>query len=196
MARQRKSGGAAGGEPTPAGPRPETPDRVPAAARRRAEELRELIHYHNHRYYVLDAPEIADAEYDRLFDELVALEAEHPELVTDDSPTQRIGAEPLGEFAPVRHAVPMLSLNKCTTREELEDWLARCKSRLGSDGPLELTCEPKIDGVAVTLIYENGRLALGATRGDGQVGEDVTANIRTLRAVPLKLRGNDLPTVL
>src|SRR5690606_19346145 len=104
--------------------------------------------------------------------------------------------EPLGEFAPVRHAVPMLSLNKCTTREELEDWLARCKSRLGSDGPLELTCEPKIDGVAVTLIYESGRLALGATRGDGQVGEDVTANIRTLRAVPLKLRGNDLPTVL
>ncbi len=162
----------------------------------RAARLRELIRYHNHRYYVLDAPEIADAEYDRLYDELVALEAEQPELVTDDSPTQRIGDEPLTAFATVEHRVPMLSLDKCTTAGELEDWLARCRARLGTDDPLELVCEPKIDGVAVTLVYEDGRLTLGATRGDGRTGEDITANVRTLRAVPLRVDAAELPSVL
>ncbi|MDZ7670679.1 MAG: NAD-dependent DNA ligase LigA [Gammaproteobacteria bacterium] len=165
-------------------------------AAQRAEKLRARIRHHNYRYYVLDDPEIADAEYDALFDELVALEADHPELVTDDSPTQRIGGEPLTEFSTVTHAVPMLSLNKCTTLEELEDWMSRARSRLDSDGPIELTCEPKIDGVAVTLIYEQGRLTQAATRGDGQTGEDITANVRTLRAVPLRVTADDLPAEL
>lgn len=166
------------------------------APERRVAELRAQIRHHNHRYYVLDDPELADAEYDALYDELVALEAEHPDLVTDDSPTQRIGGEPLSEFAAVRHAVPMLSLDKCSTPEELVAWVARCQSRLGDDAELELTCEPKIDGVAVTLRYENGRLVQGATRGDGETGEDITANVRTLRAVPLSLEADDVPAVL
>ncbi|MEQ8486331.1 MAG: NAD-dependent DNA ligase LigA [Pseudomonadales bacterium] len=166
------------------------------APARRVVELRALIRHHNHRYYVLDAPEIADAEYDALYDELVALEAEHPDLVTDDSPTQRIGGEPLSEFAAVRHAVPMLSLDKCSTPEDLAAWVARCQGRLDDDAELELTCEPKIDGVAVSLRYEGGRLVLGATRGDGETGEDITANVRTLRAVPLSLEADDVPAVL
>lgn len=169
------------------------------AARRvaeRIEALRAEIRQHIHRYHVLDDPIIADAEYDALFDELVALEAEHPELVSDDSPTQRIGAEPLTAFATVTHEVPMLSLEKCTSMEQLEDWLTRCRTRLEVDGPLDLTCEPKIDGVAVTLRYEDGRLVRGATRGDGQTGEDITANVRTIRAVPLTVAGDDAPRVL
>jgi DNA ligase (NAD+) len=162
-------------------------------AQARLEELRALIHYHNHRYHVLDDPEIADAEYDALFDELLALEAEHPELVSADSPSQRIGGPPLSGFRTVTHERPMLSLDKCTTLVELEDWLARCRSRLGSDEPLALTCEPKIDGVAVGLVYEQGVLALGATRGDGTSGEDITANVRTIGAVPLKVAAKDVP---
>lgn len=169
---------------------------VPERVRERAEALRARIRHHNYRYYVLDDPEIADAEYDALYDELVALEAEYPDLVTVDSPTQRIGGEPLTQFASVEHQVPMLSLDKCTTTRELEDWLARCRSRLDHQGPLELTCEPKIDGVAVSLRYEGGRLVLGATRGDGQTGEDITANVRTLRAVPLLVEHADLPAVI
>jgi len=169
---------------------------IPKKARERAAELREQIRYHNHRYYVLDDPVIADAEYDRLFDELVALEADHPDLVTDDSPTQRIGGEPLTAFDSVRHQVPMLSLAKCTTVEELEDWLKRCRNRLERDEPLALTCEPKIDGVAVTLLYQDGRLTLAATRGDGETGEDITANVRTLKAVPLSLDADDVPALL
>ncbi len=163
---------------------------------KRLEALRAEIRQHNHRYHVLDDPLIADAEYDALFDELVALEAEHPELVSDDSPTQRIGAEPLTAFASVTHEVPMLSLEKCTSMEQLEEWLTRCRNRLEVEGPLDLTCEPKIDGVAVTLRYEDGRLVRGATRGDGQTGEDITANVRTIRAVPLTVEGDDLPRVL
>lgn len=159
----------------------------------RLAELRALIHHHNYRYHVLDDPEISDAEFDALFDELVALEAEHPDLVTADSPTQRVGAAPLTEFATVRHERPMLSLDKCTTPEELADWLARCEARL-PDETITFTCEPKIDGVAVALVYEDGVLALGATRGDGQTGEDITANVRTIGAVPLRLRGDWLPT--
>ncbi|MEQ8859346.1 MAG: NAD-dependent DNA ligase LigA [Pseudomonadales bacterium] len=169
---------------------------APAKKVRRARALREQIRHHNHCYHVLDAPEIADTEYDALFDELVALEADYADLVTDDSPTQRIGAEPLAAFASVRHRLPMLSLAKCTTRDELEDWLARCRGRLESDDPLELTCEPKIDGVAVTLVYESGRLAQAATRGDGETGEDITANVRTLRALPLTLKAADVPRLL
>ncbi len=154
-------------------------------------QLTALIRYHLHRYHVLDDPEIADAEYDVLFDKLVALEAAHPELVTQQSPTQRVGEAPSSEFASVRHELAMLSLDKCATEQELTDWVERCKNRLESDESLTFTCEPKIDGVAVALIYENGALVRGATRGDGQTGEDITANVRTIGAVPLLLGAND-----
>ncbi|MEM8766786.1 MAG: NAD-dependent DNA ligase LigA [Pseudomonadota bacterium] len=159
----------------------------------RLAELRALIHHHNHRYHVLDDPEIADVEYDALFDELLELEAEHPELVSTDSPSQRVGGAPLDGFHSVRHERPMLSLEKGTTMGELEDWLARCQTRLGEDADIRLTCEPKIDGVAVALTYENGVLTLAATRGDGTTGEDITANVRTIGAVPLKLTADDVP---
>ena len=159
----------------------------------RLEELRSLIHYHNHRYHVLDDPEIADAEYDALYDELSALEAGHPQLVVDDSPTQRIGATPLGEFASVTHELAMLSLDKTTNHEELGSWIERCQGRLDVDEAIRFTCEPKIDGVAVALVFEDGKLVLGATRGNGQTGENITANVRTIGAVPLRLRGSDLP---
>ncbi len=162
-----------------------------AAARH--EELRKTLNYHLHRYHVLDAPEIADAEYDRLFDELVALEAAHPELITPDSPSQRVGGAPSDQFDKVTHEVAMLSLDKCTTDEELGSWIARCAGRLDDPGAMSFTCEPKIDGVAVSLIYENGLLALAATRGDGQTGEDITANVRTIKSVPLRLDAEDLP---
>ncbi|HEY5645859.1 MAG TPA: NAD-dependent DNA ligase LigA [Pseudomonadales bacterium] len=162
----------------------------------RLEELRALIHHHNHRYHVLDDPEIADVEYDALFDELLALEADHPELVTMDSPSQRVGARPEQGFRTVRHERAMLSLDKCTTMAELEAWFTRCRNRLDTDEPIRLICEPKIDGVAVALIYEHGLLTLGATRGDGQTGEDITANVRTIGAVPLKLSAADVPARL
>lgn len=159
----------------------------------RLEELRALIHHHNHRYHVLDDPEIADVEYDALFDELLALEADHPELVTPDSPSQRVGGAPLDGFRAVSHERPMLSLEKGTTIEELEDWLKRCRSRLDDDAPITLACEPKIDGVAVALVYEDGVLTLASTRGDGSTGEDITANVRTIGAVPLRLAADDVP---
>lgn len=159
----------------------------------RLEELRELIHHHNHRYHVLDDPEISDGEYDALFDELVALEQQHPERVTPDSPTQRVGSEPLAEFASVIHPVAMLSLDKVSAEAELAEWVGRCGARLEGEA-LAFTCEPKIDGVAVALTYEEGRLKLAATRGDGQTGEDITANVRTIATVPLRLVGGDLPS--
>ena len=158
----------------------------------RLEELRELIHYHNHRYHVLDDPEIADAQYDALFDELLALEQEHPELVTDDSPTRRVGSEPLAEFAAVAHSVAMLSLDKVSAADELAEWIERCRTRLEGEC-VAFTCEPKIDGVAVALTYDAGRLVLAATRGDGQTGEDITANVRTIASVPLRLIGRSVP---
>ncbi len=156
-------------------------------------QLRALIHHHNHRYHVLDDPEIADAEYDALFDELLALEADHPELATEDSPSQRVGAAPLDGFRAVSHERPMLSLDKCTTLQELEDWERRCRSSLDTHAPIPLACEPKIDGVAVALVYEGGVLTLAATRGDGSTGEDITANVRTIGAVPLTLTKEGLP---
>jgi len=159
----------------------------------RLAELRALIHYHNHRYHVLDDPEIADVEYDALFDELLELETDHPELVTPDSPSQRVGGVPLDGFRTVAHERPMLSLEKCTTFDELSDWLKRCRSRLDEEERIRLACEPKIDGVAVALVYENGVLTLAATRGDGRTGEDITANVRTIGAVPLRLDADDVP---
>ncbi len=155
--------------------------------------LREQIRHHLHRYHVLDDPEIADGEYDALLDRLIALEERHPELVEPDSPTQRVGAEPLSAFEAVVHELPMLSLDKCLAEDEFAEWEGRCRSRVDYEGDFDFTCEPKIDGVAVSLIYEHGVLVRGATRGDGQTGEDITANVRTVSAIPLRLRGTGYP---
>jgi DNA ligase (NAD+) len=155
--------------------------------RGRIEELREQVRYHNRRYYVEDAPEISDAEYDALYNELEGLEAEHPELVTPDSPTQRVGGEPLEEFEEVRHTIPMLSLSNARKTEELIEWDARVRRLLGPDEEIRYVTELKIDGLAVSLRYENGRFVQGATRGNGTVGEDVTQNLRTVRAIPERL---------
>ena len=149
--------------------------------------LRREIERHNHRYYVLDDPEISDAEYDALFRRLQALEEAHPELRTPDSPTQRVGAAPATEFATVRHRQPMLSLQNVTTPEEMAAFDERVRKFLGRER-IEYVAEPKIDGVAVELVYEKGVLTVGSTRGDGTVGENVTPNIRTIRSVPLRLR--------
>jgi DNA ligase (NAD+) len=150
-------------------------------------ELRRAIAYHDHRYHVLDAPEITDAEYDALFRRLQELEKAHPELVTADSPTQRVGAAPLTAFGTVRHGQQMLSLANVTTREEMAEFDARVRRLLGRES-VEYVVEPKLDGLAVELVYEDGVFVVGSTRGDGIVGEDVTANLRTVRSVPLRLR--------
>ncbi len=154
---------------------------------KRANELRAQIAHHLYRYHVLDEPEISDAAYDALYDELVALEADHPKLLTPDSPTQRVGAPPAEGFRKVEHLTPMGSLEKVTTAEALEKWADDIRKRLGSDEPVAFVLEPKIDGSAVSLVYEGGVYARGATRGDGLRGEDVTANLRTLEAVPLRM---------
>ena len=163
--------------------------------RGRIEELSELVRYHNRRYYVEDAPEISDAEYDALYKELEILENEHPELVTTDSPTQRIGGEPLEEFEQVMHAVPMLSLSNARKLEDLYEWDARVRRLLGDDEEPRYVTELMIDGLAVSLRYERGRFVRGATRGNGTIGEDVTANLRTVRSIPERLSG-DYPEVL
>ncbi|WP_417473365.1 NAD-dependent DNA ligase LigA [Luteimonas mephitis] len=168
---------------------------MPAKAATRAAELRRLIDDANYRYYVLDDPDIADVEYDRLMRELEALEAAHPELVAPDSPTQRVGATPSGAFAPVRHAERMLSLANAFSDEEVADFERRIEQRLDIVDPV-FSVEPKFDGLAISLRYEQGVFVQGATRGDGETGEDVTANLRTIRAIPLKLRGKGWPRVL
>jgi DNA ligase (NAD+) len=161
----------------------------------RLDELREQVDYHLHRYHVLDEPEVSDAEYDRLFDELKALEEENPDLITPDSPTQRVGAPPSERFQKVQHLTPMGSLEKVTDAESLFKWADDVRKRLDSDEPVAYVIEPKIDGLAVNLTYEDGRLVRGATRGDGVQGEDVTVNLRTIPSVPLKMRGDGLPSV-
>ena len=161
----------------------------------RAATLRNTLNYHNHRYYVLDDPEIADAEYDRLFAELVALEREYPELRTSDSPTQRVGAPGAEGFGPVTHSQAMLSLANVFSRQDLADFDKRVRERLGRDH-VTYMAEPKVDGLAISLRYEEGLLVRAATRGDGAVGEDVTANVRTIRACPLRLAGSDVPQSL
>ncbi|HMA11449.1 MAG TPA: NAD-dependent DNA ligase LigA [Steroidobacteraceae bacterium] len=166
-----------------------------SSAARRVAQLRELIADHNHRYYVLDEPVVSDAEYDALLRELQALEADHPDLVTPDSPTQRVGATPASQFAPVRHVLPMLSLDNAFSDDEVRDFARRITDRLGRE-TLLFSAEPKLDGLATSLRYENGVFMQGATRGDGATGEDVTANLRTIRAIPLRLRGRDWPPVL
>ncbi|AGW90653.1 NAD-dependent DNA ligase LigA [Cupriavidus necator] len=178
------------------------------AAAKRVAWLRDEIDRHSHQYYVLDAPTIPDAEYDALFSELQALELEHPELQTPDSPTQRVGGEPLAAFNAVRHRVPMLSLNNGFDDEDVLNFDRRCAQGLGRSAPaageqdlfsaadaVEYHCELKFDGLAMSLRYEDGRLVQAATRGDGETGEDVTVNVRTIKAIPLKLRGQ-APAVL
>ncbi|AOU98355.1 DNA ligase (NAD(+)) LigA [Acidihalobacter yilgarnensis] len=161
----------------------------------RARALRERIEHHNYRYYVLDDPDISDAEYDALLRELQALEAASPELITPDSPTQRVGAKPDGGFREVRHRVPMLSLENCFDEDELRAFDRRVRDRLGVTGPIEYVAEPKLDGLAVSLRYESGRLVQAATRGDGVAGEDITLNVRTIASIPLRLRGESPPVL-
>src|SRR5438067_11004605 len=162
----------------------------------RLDELRAELNHHLYRYHVLDDPEISDAAYDRLYDELKALEDEHPDLITPDSPTQRVGA-PLSErFQKVEHLTPMGSLEKVTDDESLFKWAEDVRKRLDSDEPVAYVIEPKIDGLAVSLTYEDGLLTRGATRGDGIQGEDVTVNLKTIKAIPLRMQGDGPPAVL
>ncbi len=155
----------------------------------RAEKLRAVLHHHNHCYYILNRPEITDAEYDRLFNELKELEAAHPELATPDSPTQRVGGAVAEGFASVAHRVPMLSLDNAYTPEEIREFEARLQRALPGE-TFAYVCEPKVDGLGVALLYERGRLVRGATRGDGRLGEDITQNLKTVRTIPLRLRGS------
>ncbi|EHK5109690.1 NAD-dependent DNA ligase LigA [Vibrio parahaemolyticus] len=162
----------------------------------RLEELKESLHYHAVRYYVEDNPEIPDAEYDRLMRELLEIEAQHPDLVTVDSPSQRVGGKPLSEFSQVTHEVPMLSLDNAFDDGELDSFHKRAQDRIGGESIKQYCCEPKLDGLAVSLLYENGILVQAATRGDGTTGENITENVRTINAIPLKLRGDDWPARL
>ncbi|MEN1926860.1 NAD-dependent DNA ligase LigA [Luteimonas qiangzhengi] len=168
---------------------------MPANPAERVAELRGLIDDANYRYHVLDEPQIPDADYDALMRELEALEAEHPELASADSPSQRVGAAPSGKFAQVRHTMPMLSLGNAFEDVEVGDFVRRIIQKLDNDAPV-FSAEPKLDGLAVSLRYEDGVFVQGATRGDGATGENVTANLRTVRAIPLRLRGEDWPAVL
>jgi DNA ligase (NAD+) len=168
----------------------------PSDAVSRVSELRERVSRWSYEYHVLDDPSVSDAEYDRDYDELAALEREHPELVTQDSPTQRVGAPVSDRFVKVRHLEPMGSLDKVTTSEALEKWADDVRKRLDSDEPVAYVIEPKIDGLAINLTYENGALVRGATRGDGVEGEDVTVNLRTIGSVPLSMRGDGAPALI
>ncbi|MBA2580708.1 MAG: NAD-dependent DNA ligase LigA [Thermoleophilaceae bacterium] len=173
------------------GPQPAVIDAAQAAERARV--LTSQLRHHNHRYYVLDDPEVSDAAYDALLDELRAIESEHPRLRTPDSPTQRVGGRPLERFEPVRHLQPMLSLANARSEEELAAWVKRITGLLTKagveDAAIDYVVEPKIDGLAISLVYERGVLVRGATRGDGEIGEDVTQNLRTIGAVPLAVEG-------
>ncbi|MCP5421160.1 MAG: NAD-dependent DNA ligase LigA [Gammaproteobacteria bacterium] len=169
---------------------------VPASVRQRSAQLREQLDWHNYRYYALDDPQITDAEYDRLLRELQDLEREYPDLVTPDSPTQRVGTTPLGSFIQVRHDLPMLSLDNAFTDQEIHDFDRRVREQLDATAAIQYAAEPKLDGLAVSLRYEDGLLVRGATRGDGSVGEDITHNVRTIPSVPLRLQGGDYPRLL
>ena len=165
--------------------------------RLQVQELRSRIDYHNYRYYVLDDPEIADAEYDRLMKRLQKLEEKYPFLLTPDSPTQRVGGTLLSKtFAPIPHTVPMLSLGNAFDEDEVKGWLERIKKGLGAAKAIELVAEPKLDGCAVELIYEDGLFVRGSTRGDGRVGEDITWNLKMLKDVPSRLKGKSIPHYL
>jgi DNA ligase (NAD+) len=163
---------------------------------RQIETLRNKIRYHNYRYYVLDDPEIPDSEYDRMMRELQLLEKRHPELITPDSPTQRVGMTPLKAFGEVSHVIPMLSLSNAFSEQEVMAFDKRVRERLSSEQTIEYAAEPKLDGLAVSLIYERGVLVQGATRGDGVTGEDITQNIRTIKSIPLRLVDDKAPQLL
>src|SRR5688572_2718008 len=160
-----------------------------SADAQRAAQLRDEINGHDYRYYVLDEPSVPDAEYDRLMSELRALEAAHPELIVADSPTQRVSGVAAPGFAPVQHALPMLSLSNGFTDEDLADFDRKVRERLGSNGPMDYSATPKLDGLAISVLFRDGEYLRAATRGDGITGEDVTANVATIRSVPRKLRG-------
>lgn len=160
------------------------------------EKLRAAINEHNYRYHVLDDPIISDAEYDQLFQRLVYLETQHPDLITQDSPTQRVGSQALKEFAEVQHEIPMLSLENAFSDEDIYSFDQRIHDRLKSHEAIEYCCEPKLDGIAINIRYENGNLVSAATRGDGTTGEDVTENIKTIKMIPLHLRGSHYPRIL
>ena len=170
-----------------------------SSAADRAAELRRTLEYHNNRYYVLDDPEIGDDEYDALLDELRRIEEENPDLRTPDSPTQRVGGKPLEKFEQVRHLEPMLSLANARNEEELNAWVTRTDRRLKKEGvedaEIQYVTEPKVDGLAITLVYEDGVLVRGATRGDGEIGEDVTQNVRQIKTVPLRIDGEAPPLI-
>ena len=163
--------------------------------KQRIQSLREEINAHNYSYYVLDNPEIPDSEYDRLLGELADIEQQHPELITADSPTQRVGATPLDSFSEVKHEVPMLSLGNAFSVQDMSDFDKRIRDGVEQEN-IEYAAEPKLDGLAISLLYRDGLLERAATRGDGRTGEDVTLNIRTIDAIPLKLRGNDFPPLI
>ena len=169
---------------------------VTNALQRQVARLRADIDRHNYRYHVLDDPEVSDAEYDRLLTELRRLESENPELIVPDSPTQRVGGAPVAAFAQVRHRVPMLSLDNAFEREDVAAFDRRVRERLETEREIDYACEPKLDGLAVSLTYRKGSLEVAATRGDGSVGEDVTHNIRTIQSVPLRLAGRGHPDLL
>src|SRR5215813_12342337 len=166
-------------------------------AEKKIESLREKIRHHEYLYYVLDQPEISDLDFDKLMQQLKALEAEHPQLITPDSPTQRVGGKPREGFVKVAHSSPMLSLDNTYNEEELRDWERRVHELSGRKD-VDYVCELKLDGMSLALVYEDGQLARGVTRGDGSVGEDVTLNVRTVRSIPLsipkeKLKKADIP---
>jgi DNA ligase (NAD+) len=173
---------------------------TPQAATKRAQELQRTLNHHIHRYHVLDDPEIADDEYDALFEELKALESEHPELLTPDSPTQRVGSAPVSSLTKVTHELPMLSLANARSADEIRAWIARMTGHLAREGiedpQFTYVAEPKIDGLAISLLYRNGVLERGATRGDGETGEDVTHNLRTIPTIPLRIDIDDPPALL
>ena len=157
------------------------------------QQLRKKIEHHNILYYRDDSPEITDQEYDGLFDRLLEIERAWPELVSADSPSQRVGSEPLGGFTQITHELPMLSLDKVFDESELHKFESRIQKRLGIEDAIEYSCEPKIDGVAVSLLYEAGLLVRAATRGDGKTGEDITHNVKTIADIPLRLEGKGIP---
>jgi DNA ligase (NAD+) len=169
---------------------------LPPSAEQRAQKLRTQLNRWLYEYHVLDQPSVGDATYDRAYDELVALEEEHGELVTPDSPTQRVGAPASSKFQKVRHLTAMGSLEKVTDDDAILKWADDVRKRLDSDAPVAYVIEPKIDGLAINLTYENGLFVRGATRGDGEVGEDVTVNLRTIPSIPLRLLGNDVPATV
>ena len=169
---------------------------IPTNLQQRASELRDLLNKYNHLYYVADDPEVTDSEYDRLFQELKKIETDYPELLTVDSPTQRVGGKALDKFSQVTHALPMLSLDNVFNREDLAAFDQRVRDWLNTDEIQHYAAEPKLDGLAISLRYERGRLVQAATRGDGEIGEDVTANVRTIRTVPLILQGEGIPEII